>query len=143
MKYTKEQFIKDVKKEARALNKHATKEEKDRLSIELLNPDHQARCIYGLIGGNCRSMRSIELIEKCCPRYFLNRRDNAYREKKFKAVKANVNGTRIGNNTRFCLLKEKDTLEHFSSIEAYILIPWAKNKNLIDFLQGKRKDLVL
>jgi hypothetical protein len=67
MTYTFDQLKEDVRREAEALKVRATKEELGRLSIELLNPHHVSKCVYGLTTGACDSKRAIELISLCAP----------------------------------------------------------------------------
>ena len=137
MTYTKKQFLADVAAEAKALKKHATKEELEGLDIQRLNPMHVSRCIYGMIGHDCRSDRSQELIALCCKRFFMNA---IYEEIDNKngwddeSVKSLVNG--VTSET-------PHTIDYISSIEVYIALPDAQNDNLIAFLRDERKDLLL
>ena|SRR6187402_3229214 len=59
-----------VKEEAKNLKKNATEKELKYLNFETLNPNNLFNCIYGQIGGNCDSIRSIELQKKCCSRVY-------------------------------------------------------------------------
>lgn len=116
MTYTKKQFLEDVKKEARALRKHATPEELVRLDFDTLKPNDIFCCVYGQMTGHCDGVRASELIKNCSP-VFINACDGSL-ENKFETF-------------------------HYSPIEQYIMEDDAKNKNLIAFLKGERKDLVL
>lgn len=141
MTYTKKQFLEDVAAEATALKEHATPEELARLDIKKFDPQHQRRCIYGLATGDCRSDRAVELITKCCPRFIhsmalykiaLGEHDGS--DEAFSVIPQFVNGKKWDG--------EKN-LKYVSTIETYIYLPEAQNANLIAFLKGERKDLVL
>jgi hypothetical protein len=141
MTYTKKQFIEDVKKEARALREHATEEEMDKLSLDLFDPQSRFYCIYGSLTGYCRSERAVELISKCCIRFFkgealvfLANTEKGQEAKAISTVIKHVNGEKSDNPRH---------LVHVSAIETYIYMPDALNKNLIDYLKGNRNDLVL
>lgn len=146
MPYTKKQFLEDVAKEARALKEHATKRELNKLEFDDLDPNRFHSCIYGQMTGDCRSPRAAKLIHTCCPRYFVND-DHLIPDKPLTlgVVRKIVNGAKVEGvdtaedfqNTR------RWSIDHFSAIEAYILTPFAENKNLIDFLKGNRTDLAL
>ena len=98
--------------------------------------------------GSCFSYRASELIFKCCGRYFLSEKDDISLEessdKEFSAL-AFVNGEiPMGVNSVASLHIDRNGWGiHFSSVETYIMQPESKNKNLIDYLKGERKDLVL
>lgn len=136
MTYTKEQFIDDVKAEAKALREHATKEELGRLDFNNLDPNDKRYCIYGLMTGNCNSERAIELITKCCTRYFHNN-DVMGNMSSFEIAAQRVNGGT-------CDLASARGLEirYFSSIETYIFFGDRK-RNLIAYLRGETDDLNL
>jgi hypothetical protein len=139
MTYTKKQFIEDVKKEASALRKHATKEELDKLGIEILNPHSTDDCLYGQMTGYCRSERAVSLITKCCRRFLSIKALDAMlsagdSKTALTEIRKHVNGTKS---------EEPRRIKFISAIETYIGTPFAKNKNLIDYLKGNRNDLVL
>lgn len=133
MRYTKKQFLDDVSKEAKKLKKLATPEEKDNLNFSRFNPNGRSNCIYGQMTGDCRNNRAIELIGKCCIRYVKNPWQ-LEEINNFTGLKKNINGTK--NET-------PRSLTYFSLIEAYIFMNLAKRENLIAYLKGERKDLVL
>lgn len=147
MTYTKKQFLEDVKKEAEALKKHATDEELSRLNFNYLKPEGSSSCIYGQLTFNCRSPRASELIFKCCERYVdMPPEDSVYElPVDFDEMRRYINGQQVKGVSSAESFREtrRQTIMHFSSIEAYIMMPDAQNKNLIDFLKGTRKDLVL
>lgn len=122
MTYTFDQLKEDVRKEAEALRVHATKEELGRLSIELLNPHHVSKCVYGLMTGACDSDRAIDLISLCAPTMYKGGDDELLPVGKAAA----------------------SMIPHYySPIEGYILEPEARNANLIAFLKGETDNLEL
>lgn len=127
--------------------KHATKSELSRLEAHLVKPTSFQECVYGLMTNDCRSERAAELIFNCCPRYFEHIGINVGPDDKvpFDKIKTNVNGKEIENvsNPQLLMGQRVTYFKHFSAIETYILYRSAKLKNLIDFLKGNRKDLVL
>lgn len=139
--YTFEQLKEDVRKEAQALRVHATKEERERLSIELLDPCRTDRCYYGLMTGNCNSGRAIQLIELCACRYIKDGAISFIAREGFKRIQWGVNGEKVDN----LLKSRKDWISegHYSAIEAYILLPEALNAELIAFLRGETEMLEL
>lgn len=60
----KQTLLNLVKKEIEHLIQHATEEEKDRLCIEILDPESKSKCIYGLMTGYCDSPRAKQLYPK-------------------------------------------------------------------------------
>lgn len=141
--YTFDQLKDDVRKEAEALRVHATQEERGRLTIDELSTTSFRRCYYGLMTGNCYSKRAAELIEKCCCRYFrigvLPDIDDGPID--MSTIQKNVNGISVNN-----FVKDRITVSsvtHYSAIEAYILLPEAKNANLIAYLRGETETLEL
>ncbi len=145
--YTKQDFYKDVTTEAKNLKKYATKRQLAFLDFKSLDPQHANYCVYGQITGSCKSTEASKLISKCCKRYYNNSSHHETRnvvEIGFKAVKQMVNGKTIkGVKTMKDFQAKREWLDYLSSIETYILMPKAKNKNLIDYLQGKTNKLVL
>ncbi len=137
MKYTKKKFLEDVAKEARAIKKHATEKEILNLSFENLNVASFNNCIYGQMTGDCTKQRGVELIETCCKRYVDLDSITRIRWEGWKAISRKINGTKPPSK------RYPGTIKFLSSIEAYIAMPTAKNENLIAYLKGERKDLVL
>lgn len=119
MAYTFEQLKEDVRKEAEALRIHATREEREKLDYEMLNPNNAYRCIYGLTTGSCFSERAMELIQKCAPVYYTSRSFT------------NMKVVHSYNETRW------------SPIEVYIQQPEANNASLISYLRGETETLTL
>lgn len=132
--YTFEQFKEDVRKEAEALKIHATVEERERLSEALLRPELIDRCIYGLMTGNCRSERAMQLIKSCCKAYILNA--------EFKPISGDTDWNKV-YTAPTDVIGAEGSLTYLSAIEAYIILPEAKNANLIAFLRGETETLEL
>jgi hypothetical protein len=139
--YTFEQLKEDVRKEAEALKIHATKEERERLCLKLLDPEHKERCYYGLMTGNCDSDRAIQLIELCACRYIKDNAISFIAKQGFERIQRCVNGDKVDN--LFKSRREFFSDGHFSAIEAYILLPEANNASLIAFLRGETETLEL
>jgi hypothetical protein len=118
--YTFDQLKEDVQKEAEALRVHATKEERERLDIETLDPANTKLCVYGLLTGDCDSPRASRLIKECAPIYITGESDEDGMETvaEFKSY-------------------------HYSPIEYYIALPEANNANLISYLRGETETLEL
>lgn len=136
MTYTKEQFLSDVKAEAVALRQHATKEELGRLDADWMDPNDFTSCIYGQMTGNCNSKRAIELMQKCCTRFFKNLYKEFY---VFDDVSSAVNGEKCDLSGR----KNDEMPKYFSAVETYIFTDEEKNENLISYLRGETDDLNL
>lgn len=117
--YTFEQLKEDVKKEAEALRVHATGEERAELDMELLDPNHTCKCVYGLMCGECDNDRAIELIEHCAPTLF------------------KLDGDNIIPSDRSSIVNR------WSPIELYIKQDEANNANLIAYLKGETDTLEL
>lgn len=117
--YTFEQLKEDVKKEAEALRVHATKDEREKLCLELLDPNHTDFCYYGLMTGECDSPRAIELIGKCTLKFYKQAREG------------------------FCPADKGVIANRWSPIELYGTLPEARNANLIAYLRGETETLEL
>lgn len=118
--YTFDQLKEDVRKEAEALRVHATKEERERLGIEQLDPSDVRLCIYGLMTGECDSARATKLIKKC--------------------ARVLIDGACDLDDIK---LAAEFKNYHWSPIEFYITYPEAKNANLIAYLRGETETLDL
>jgi len=140
--YTFDQLKEDVRKEAEALRMHATNEERDRLRFDELQPDHRDRCIYGQMTGNCDSDRAIVLISKCAHKYIADYGLAEIKEQGFERIQKNVSIDPI-EEVVDQLCDARDVGSHYSAIEGYILLPEAKNENLIAFLKGETEILEL
>jgi hypothetical protein len=135
--YTKEKFLEDVAKEARLLKKEATKPELKKLDFTSLDPSSKYFCVYGQMTGNCKSDRAATLIQSCCKRFIKND-DNIGGGMRY--VNKYANGRKLKTSV---MEDRKFTIKHFSSIETYILQPWAKNRNLLAYLKDETKTLTL
>lgn len=138
--YTYENLLDDVRKEAENLKVHAMREEINRLDISFLNPRDRNTCIYGMVANDCHSDRAIDLIEKCCVRYFKNEDFTSIKNEGFNGIVKRVNGATV---REFKSDRQRSIPGHYSVIEAYILLPEAKNANLIAFLKGETETLEL
>lgn len=139
MTYTKKQFLEDVAVEATALKEHATKEELAKLDFSKLQYDSPSGCIYGSMTGWCRNERAIYLIRNCCTKIFNNDVLMGVAESFSGVGREKV----IAQHSTDKAPEDLVNMEYVSSIEAYIYMPEAHTKNLIAFLKGERKDLVL
>jgi hypothetical protein len=119
--YTFEQLKQDVAKEAQALRVHATVEERERLTVEGMDPNNTYKCYYGLMTGYCDSPRAAELIQKCTCTYI-------------DGLPGDLNGVTVGNE--FAEYR-------WSPIEMYITLPEANNVSLISYLRGETETLEL
>jgi hypothetical protein len=117
--YTFEQLKEDVTKEAEALRVHATKEERERLDFETLQPSNGNHCIYGQLCGVCDNDRAVELISACAPVMYRQNRDG------------------------FCPTDKSLITSRWSPIEAYVCQAEANNANLISYLRGETETLTL
>lgn len=133
MTYTFDQLKDDVRKEAEALRVHATKEERANLDLETFNPSYTSECIYGQMCEGCRSERAIDLIKKCCISFINNCG--------FKPRSGDFDWNDV--YTTSDQVHKRETVSYLSAIEAYILLPEARNANLISYLRGETDNLEL
>jgi hypothetical protein len=140
MTYTFDQLKEDVRKEAEALRQKATPEELSRLNFNCLDPHHLNKCIYGQMTGHCNSVRGVQLIESCAIRYIKDGDLTYVARDGFKRIQERVNGATVSD-----LYYDRNSLldVHYSAIEAYILLPEARNENLIAYLKGETDKLEL
>jgi hypothetical protein len=133
---TKKQFIEDVKKEIRAIKKHAKPEEIKRLKLHMLNPLDPANCIYGQLTRNCRNKRAVELISKCCKRVVSQA--VCYVDRTYSDISHNINGTNPKKIT-----DDPNDMDFTSALEQYINIAHPKHLNIISYLKGETNKLEL
>ena len=138
--YTFEQLKEDVRKEAEALRKEATKEELARLNFKSLEPETRVGCIYGRMTGDCDSSRAIELISRCACRFIADNNFSDIRYDGFERISRYVNGAKVPDLIN---KRHRSEVSHYSAIEAYILLPEANNANLIAYLRGETETLEL
>lgn len=119
-------FPKLVIEEAKALRKHATKDEKAILNFESLNPHNDWKCIYGQMTGHCHSERAVKLIKKCCRRVYKRTVIPQYTTAK------QLNGSPV----------EMNRFDFWSPIEVFIAKEnHQANAKLISYLKGEIKSL--
>lgn len=143
-KYTKKQFLDEVKQEIENIKKFATDKEKQNLDFDSFNADSPTSCIYGQLTGDCESDRAIKLIRKCCKRYFhfLIYGIDVDDEFTFKDIKESVNGEKMPDK-----FDKNDfgirNYEYHSLLEGFIKLKNANNKNILSYIKGKTSKLVL
>jgi hypothetical protein len=140
MTYTFDQLKEDVRKEAEALKIHATKEERERIRLELFVAESRDGCIYGMTSGDCFSCRAIELIQLCCVRYFENLDFTEIPNEGFAGILKRVSGATVKDFKQGRLRRDPT---HYSAIEAYIMLKEARISNLISYLRGETDNLEL
>jgi len=141
MTYTFDDLKADVKKEAEALRVHASKDELGKLELKMLNPKSINNCIYGLMCGACDTQRAATLINLCAHRFVRDTMLTTVAEEGFGRIQRKVNGEKVKD-----FVHERTnrlTWYHYSAIEAYILLPEARNANLIAYLRGETETLDL
>jgi len=143
MEYTLEQLKAEVAQEAENIKKYATPEEIDRLNFDTLNPTIMDECIYGQMTGDCFAERACNLIQKCAVRYIADQSITFILNDGFERIKKYVNGTHVEDLYKNRGGRISEEIFHYSAIEAYILLPEAKNKNLIAHIKGQTKTLNL
>lgn len=142
--YTEEDFFEDVRAEAKALRQNATPNEICRLDFSTLDPDKRTSCIYGQMTGVCTSNRASELIHKCCIRYFYT--NMLDKENTFESIQHAANGRTIdGINSveELQTIRGRGVVRYLSAIETYIMMPEAKNAELIAYLRSQTDTLEL
>lgn len=102
-------------KEALMIKDSATKEEKNKLNIHLLDPDSKEQCIYGLLTGHCNSERAIQLLNK-------------YASPLTGAMYMSVDG---GHKRNILISHRSNYNSMYSPLEDYILMTNAKISDLI------------
>ncbi len=124
MEIVKGKFPKIVVDEATKLRELLTDKERKNLNFDTFSPEQYTDCIYGQIGGNCYSFRSVQLIKKSCERVFV------------------ANGLPRESNVLNGSPKKSIRSTYWSPIEVFITLATPKmNKMLISFLKQKRKTL--
>lgn len=123
---TKQQFKDRAIAEATAIRDNATEYEKSKLDFDEFNPDHACSCIYGLMTGDCRSERSVTLLNKCAMPFF-------------KVVDRAVTG-----NTKFERSLAIPASEvPLSYLETYILhVDRDHNEKVVNFIKGIEDELM-
>lgn len=110
-----------VVKEALALRKYATEEEKAFLSHSKINGGSDFSCLYGTMTGDCKNKRSTELLNKCAkPFSYSNQHLYKSTAKKFESR----------------IRAEWPDRYSYSAIEFYICQPGAKISDLIGLIKS-------
>lgn len=141
--YTIKDLRSDVRQEADNIKKYATKEEISRLDFKSLDPKKIDRCIYGQMTGNCDNERAVELITLCAKRYVKDNQLTMIRVDGFERIASRVNGETVDQLSLRRASSSYPLTQHSSMIEAYILLPGAKNESLINYIKGETKALKL
>lgn len=141
--YTTNQLIADAAKEAKLLKKHASKSELIALRIDELAASNIHKCIYGQMTGDCFSNRAAELIQLCTPRYFTHAAIAETAQNTIATIARAANGQTVKDFKNNRIGRGGYSPIHFSAIEVYITWIGAKNDNLIAYLRGETKKLIL
>lgn len=142
---TKEEFLADVMHEIDMLKKHATQKEKNNLDFSEFNPMYPNSCIYGQLTGACDSKRAKSLMNKSCIRVMhLKSGVVELLGKPFSKIKHKINGkytkqTWDPENTTW----GERCYQYLSSLEGYISLSNAKNKQIIKYIKGEIDTLKL
>ena len=120
-----------VREEADKLKATATEKELARLDFDTFMPTRMQYCVYGQIAGYCRSKRAIELLKTCAIPF------TGTTTPDWEDVLP-VNGFKRTTSDPWTAI-----IKVFSPIEVYICQPEAKNENLLAYLKGEKKKLVL
>lgn len=141
---TKKELIRLSRHEVIQLKKHATREELNRLDKDIFSPTKSDTCIYGLMTGDCYNDRSLELQKKSI------KEDIGFNSVigyiKYKRMKECLNSYGIGiesyNNSINKPINEDAIISrYFTPLEFYI--SYSNNHNIIKYLKGEEKRLVL
>lgn len=146
-KITKKQFLADVMHEIEMLKKHATPEEIARLDFEDFNPTTYNDCIYGQLTTDCRNNRAKELMDVACIRTFDlgDGEDNELIGEglSFAEAKVFINGNYDGSQWTGRRGGAGRSFRYLSSLEGYISLKDAKNRQIIAYLKGEQPTLTL
>lgn len=111
-----------VREEAEKLLALSTQMERNALDFSSFDPCNAAHCVYGQMAGHCRSNRAMELLEACAKPYMID-----------------IEGDLCDDGAVF----HQGLLVNYSPIESYIMLPGAKNANLLAYLKGETDTLEL
>lgn len=149
MKIKKSEFLEDVRHEIEMLREHASLKEIAKLNLSKFNAMNREECIYGQMTGSCESSRAKTLMSKACIRTFNIGSTSGTEElngETFSSISKFINGEYSKKdiwNQKSVLGGYNRDFYYLSALEGYITLKNAKIKNILDYLQGKRKDLVL
>lgn len=142
----KADFLNAIAHEVKTLREIATELEISRLSLHGFNPTDSNKCIYGQMTGSCGSKRAKELMDKACI-IVANGAIENFQHATYAKAKKFINGKNEGqgwNDDGGSYDHHRSrNYEHASALEAYICLKDAKVKNVISYLRGEKKRLVL
>jgi hypothetical protein len=127
-------FLAAVLHEATVLRDKATYEEKNELQLWRLDPNSQARCVYGLMTGTCTSKRACELMSQACQLMVpTNLTVDSANE-----VEPYVESCDVKKEFRpgMGLFLSPRQFAHYSALEAYIMLPQANCEGLLNYIKG-------
>ena len=128
-------FLKAVVKECENIKKLTTKEEKNKLNTDMLNPSWYTTCIYGQMTGHCSSGRAKELINECCSLTVVN---DAHEPTISLQRVCTVAKRGAGAENRMLT-----NVKFYSELEAYILTADANNAKILSFIKGQLDTLTI
>ena len=139
----KQEFLDAVAHEAKGIKKHAFKTEIGRLNIDFLEPSHSIHCFYGQMTGNCFSRRAKVLIRKIKPKFMSSEISTSYSTDTFSSMKSSLKKGVVDEMVGVNSVNERSIFSDYTPLELYVTLKGAKNENVINYLKGETKDLVL
>lgn len=116
-------ILKHTLREIKRLKKHATPEQLDNLDFDKLDPGDNYKCIYGQMTGNCDNTEALYLFDKCARRIVTDFLLFEHKESKVD--------------------KTKKDITNYSILEVFIYHFDENNEDIINYLKGDSKGLVL
>ena len=130
-----------VMHEIEMLKQHATDEEKNRLSMINFDPNHVTKCIYGMLTGDCGSMRARELMDLSCIKMF---KGDAYYFWK-KTVKDIDDAVKYDTDNLWEDWESgkgvNRSYRYLSALECYITMYLCDVPKIIDYIKGNINQL--
>ncbi len=153
----KKEFIAKVEAEVKALKKHATPAEIDKLDRELVDYSHINNCIYGLMTGSCESPRARVLLDQCAQVSVHSRSEDGSEGRGSEALEDFVFNNTFSSFKHLITEEYKEdivdqdseegdferTYVYISGVETYIGMKDAKVSHLVRYLRGLDKELKL
>lgn len=136
----KQDFLNDVEHEIKMLKKYGTKDELANMDLASFDSEHEERCVYGQMTGDCTSKRAKVLMDKSCIRVF-NKEPYQSRGATYSEFKSTINGVNAGQGWADDGFSRN--YSHSSALEGYILMKDAKIKMIVNFLKGDSNKLKL
>lgn len=120
----KAEFLLEVKAEIDNIKTQATKEELSKLTIEGFDHNHDSKCIYGQMTGDCDSHRAITL----APKVYYNIGDgHTFAKQQFEKKEGDLRG-----------------FNYYTALEKYLfMVKKPTHSKIIDYLKGKIDTLEL